>query len=149
MIFVDAWAWLALAYAKDPHHQTAVRLHSDFRKARRRYVTTDYVLSEVITYLFGVAPFQEALTYTQQLLLSAEKGNVRLIYVSPQQFHNAWLHRQKLHDKPDISFVDLTSMAVMQDLAITDVFTGDAHFQQVGLGFALHPGPSRQRGRAE
>jgi hypothetical protein len=30
-------------------------------------------------------------------------------------------------------------IVVMQDLGITDVFTGDAHFQQVGLGFRLLP----------
>jgi len=47
--------------------------------------------------------------------------------------------RQKFHDKPDISFVDFTSMVVMQDLGITEVFGGDAHFQQVGLGFSLVP----------
>jgi hypothetical protein len=30
-------------------------------------------------------------------------------------------------------------LAVIQDLGITEVFTGDAHFQQVGLGFRLVP----------
>lgn len=45
----------------------------------------------------------------------------------------------KYHDKPDISFVDFTSMVVMQDLGIQDVFTGDAHFRQVNLGFRLVP----------
>jgi predicted nucleic acid-binding protein len=47
--------------------------------------------------------------------------------------------RQKYHDKPGISFVDFTSMVVMQDLGIVDVFTGDDHFRQVNLGFQLHP----------
>lgn len=47
--------------------------------------------------------------------------------------------RQKYHGKPDISFVDFTSMVVLQDLGITDVFSGDAHFQQVNLGFRLCP----------
>ena len=35
---------------------------------------------------------------------------------------------QRYDDKPDISFVDFTSMVLMQDLGIVDVFTGDAHF---------------------
>jgi hypothetical protein len=30
-------------------------------------------------------------------------------------------------------------MIVMQDLAISDVFTGDRHFRDVNLGFQLHP----------
>jgi hypothetical protein len=29
-------------------------------------------------------------------------------------------------------------MVVMLDLGISDIFTGDAHFQQVNLGFRLH-----------
>jgi predicted nucleic acid-binding protein len=47
--------------------------------------------------------------------------------------------RQKYADKPDISFVDFTSMVVMQDLGITDVFSGDQHFEQVNLGLRLVP----------
>jgi hypothetical protein len=43
--------------------------------------------------------------------------------------------RFKYHDKPDISFVDFSSMVVMQDLGIMEVFTGDAHFRRVDLGF--------------
>ena len=61
------------------------------------------------------------------------------MFLSPEQFQKAYQLRLKYHDKPTISFVDLTSMVVMQDLAITDVFTGDAHFEQVGLGFRVVP----------
>ena len=39
----------------------------------------------------------------------------------------------------DISFTDLTSMAVMQELEITDILTGDAHFTHVGMNFVLFP----------
>ena len=55
------------------------------------------------------------------------------------QFRRAWTMRQKYHDKPDISFVDFTSMVVMQDLGIAEVFTGDDHFRQVNLGFQVVP----------
>ena len=37
------------------------------------------------------------------------------------------------------SFVGFTSMVVMQDLGISEVFTGDRHFLQVNIGFQLVP----------
>ena len=46
MIFVDTWAWLALAYQKDPHHRSADRQHRAFHAQKLCYVTTDHVLSE-------------------------------------------------------------------------------------------------------
>ena len=73
------------------------------------------------------------------VLGKVDAGDYLLVHVSPAQFRNAWQLRQKYNDKPDISFVDFTSMVVMQDLQITDVFSGDSHFRQVNLGFQLHP----------
>jgi len=72
-------------------------------------------------------------------LAKIDAGDYQLIHVSPNQFRDAWQLRQKYEDKPDISFVDFTSMVVMQDLDISEVFTGDAHFRQVNLGFQLYP----------
>jgi len=37
------------------------------------------------------------------------------------------------------SATDLTSMVIMQERHIVQVFTADAHFTQVGLGFSLVP----------
>ena len=72
-------------------------------------------------------------------MAAIDNGTYVLVPVSPQQFRAAWQLREKYDDKPDISFVDFTSMVVMQDLGITEIFTGDAHFRQVNLGFQLHP----------
>lgn len=139
MIFVDTWAWVALAVDNDQYHATAVKQHRSLKKKRRAYVTTDYVLSEVITHLYRKQVPAEAERFVRGLLEAAAKGAHQLIHVSPHQFHRAWAMRQKYDDKPDISFVDFTSMVVMQDLGITDVFTGDHHFLQVNLGFQLVP----------
>ena len=139
MIFIDTWAWLALAYSKDPYHATASRQHAMFAAQSRLYVTTDYVLVESFSSMFGLLDFTKAKAFADQMLASFRSGAQRLVHVSPDQFRRAYDLRVRLHDKPDISFVDLTSMVVMEDLGIIDVFTGDAHFQKVNMGFRLHP----------
>ncbi len=138
MIFVDTWAWIALADKSDPYHRQVKAQHKKMRRTRR-YVTTDYVLSEVITYLYDAVLAVQAQGFIQTLLAEVDAGSYQLVHVSPQQFRRAWQLRQKYHDKPDISFVDFTSMVVMQDLGIAEVFTGDAHFRHVGMGFQLVP----------
>jgi predicted nucleic acid-binding protein len=139
MIFVDTWAWIALADKSDPYYRKAKALHKKLARTRRKYVTTDYVLGETITYLYDAIGPPQAQGFINTLLAAADAGTYELVHVSPAQFHRAWQMRQKYHDKPDISFVDFASMVVMQDLGITDVFTGDAHFRQVNLGFRLLP----------
>src|SRR5438552_7519181 len=139
MIFVDTWAWIALAVVQDQFHGLAQIQHQLLRQARSRYVTTDFVLSELITHLYRTQSAAQAQRFIGNLLSAVDKGRHLLIHVSPSQFRRAWQMRQKYHDKPDISFVDFTSMVVMLDLGITDVFTGDDHFRQVNLGFNLVP----------
>lgn len=139
MIFVDTWAWIALAVDRDQYHALARQHHRRLRQTRRRYVTTDLVFSELVTHLYRNQAPGEAQAFANSLLDAADAGTCQWVHVSPQQFRRAWEMRQKYHDKPRISFVDFTSFVVMQDLGISDVFTGDTHFQQVGLGFRLVP----------
>jgi uncharacterized protein len=139
MIFVDTLAWVALASEGDQYHALATREHCRLKKRRRPYYTTDYVLSEAITHLYRQQAPAEARKFISGLLEAIDSGIHQLVEVSSSQFRRAWQLRQKYDDKPDISFVDFTSMVVMQDLRIVDVFTGDGHFRQVGLGFRLVP----------
>lgn len=139
MIFVDTWAWLALSHRRDPYHRIAVQQHRALQRQKVRYVTTNDVLTEVMTSLFPVVSFVKARQFMLNLFQSFHTGRYQLVFVSPDQFERAWQLRQRYHDKPKISFTDLTSMIVMQDLGIADVFTGDAHFEQIGLGFRLVP----------
>ena len=74
MIFVDTWAWLALAYARDAYHDRAAQQHQQFRRQKQRYVTTDFVLSEFISALFGALPFGPARHFTDN---SVPSGRVR------------------------------------------------------------------------
>jgi predicted nucleic acid-binding protein len=139
VIFIDTWAWIALLDETDQYHDVAQRVHLKPQKKRRKYVTSDFVLNELINYLYSAGPAAKAQKAINALLTRADAGKHLLIHVSPPQFRRAWQLRQKYDDKPDISFVDFTSMVVMQDMSMVDIFTDDAHFQQVNLGFRLHP----------
>jgi uncharacterized protein len=139
MIFVDTWAWIALADKTDQYYAAAQKQHKKCVAARERYVTSDFVLTEFINYLYTSFAPDRAQAAGELLFEQAANGSLDLVHVSPEQFQRAWQLRKKYQDKPGISFIDFTSFVVMRDLGITDVFTGDAHFQQVGLGFRLVP----------
>lgn len=125
MIFIDTWAWIALADDTDQYHAAAVKQHRKLLKKNRRYVTTDAVVGELIDALYDAAPEPQARGFISGLLAKVETGALELVHISPEYFRRAWELRQKYRDKPDISFVDFTSMVVMQDLGIAEVFTGD------------------------
>ena len=89
MTFVDAWAWIALADKSDQYHAQAKAQHRKFLRAKEPYVTSDYVLGEVITYLYDALPAVQAQSYVNTLLTAVDKGVYRLAHVTPQQFRRA------------------------------------------------------------
>ena len=98
--------------------------------------TTNFVLDETISLLFRRRPFEEVARFTRGLLTSPSIG---IEEITPARFRKAFDLRLMFRDKPDISFTDLTTMIVAQDLKVMDILTGDRHFIQAGLGFRLLP----------
>jgi predicted nucleic acid-binding protein len=103
------------------------------------WVTSDYVLDETITRLFARRPFALAERFCDGVLRAGSIGTVQVERIDRRRFDAAYALRRKYRDKPRISFTDFTSFIVMQELGITHALTGDAHFQQVGLGFMTLP----------
>jgi predicted nucleic acid-binding protein len=75
----------------------------------------------------------------EQFLRATDAGIYRLERVTQSRFEDAWRLRRQYADQPDTSFVDFTSFVVMRELKIHEVFTGDAHFAKVNMGFRLYP----------
>jgi len=78
MIFVDTWAWVALALKLDQFHQKAKRAHKQLLRANRQYVVSDYVLSEVIAHLYTTLPAVHAQSYVNSILAAADRGTYQL-----------------------------------------------------------------------
>jgi uncharacterized protein len=135
-VFVDTWGWLVLADRKDPRHREVVQFYTKRSEKTGVMFTSNFVLDETFTLLFSRRPFEEAWLFTDALIKSSA---IVMQSVNEDRFRKALGLRRRFSDKPRISFTDLTSMVIMQELKLTDILTADAHFLQVGMGFRQVP----------
>ena len=142
---VDTWGWYALGNTRDPQHDHVETFYRELRQVGALIYTTDYILDETITLLFRRISSSTARPFTQGLLDAIAQGYLRQEEITADRFKRAWGLRQRFHDKPMISFTDLTSFVVMQDLRLSHVLTDDAHFSQIGMGFQIFPRRSEKR----
>lgn len=133
---MDTWGWVVLEDRKDPFHEKAALCYEECTKSSGRVLTSNFVLDETFTILFRRRPFGEAWRYTNALIKSPF---IAVELITESRFRKAFDLRKKFSDKPKISFTDVTTMALMSELKVTDILTGDAHFLQVGLGFRTVP----------
>lgn len=138
-LFIDTWGWINLFNRKEKHHRQVKKLYKEMRNKQGTIITTDYVLDEVYTLLFKRLSVELAVKAFEAISTAIENDYLNLVRITPERFEASQKLRLKFQDKPDISFTDLTSMVVMQELGITDILTGDAHFTHVGMNFVLFP----------
>ena len=139
LIFVDTWGWITLGHHRDPHHLEVKGFHQELRKVGGVFYTSDYILDEVATLLFRREVFGEAVRFMEGVFEGAQQGQLTIERITSDRFAAAWRLRKHLQDKPRISFTDLTSMVLMQELGLTEILTEDEHFLQVGMGFQKMP----------
>ncbi|WP_208599006.1 type II toxin-antitoxin system VapC family toxin [Desulfonatronum thioautotrophicum] len=136
---IDTWGWINIFNRKESHHHEVTEIYHNVRNTRGIIITTDYILDEVYTLLFKRVSFDVARQAVEAISKAIEDAYLNFVWITPERFKAAQILRIKFQDKPDISFTDLTSMVVMQELKISEIVTGDAHFTHVGMGFSLLP----------
>ncbi|MEK6608585.1 MAG: PIN domain-containing protein [Myxococcota bacterium] len=130
-IFIDTWAFRALADGADPSHAAARDLDQRLVEAGVARVTTDYVLDEALTGLRARGGRPVAVAFLDQVdaLVAARRMSVERI--GEARFRAAGAVFRRL-DLPRLSFTDCTSFVVMREEKIAWAFTADAHFDRVG-----------------
>lgn len=122
-VFVDTFFFIAYLNRLDRNHDQAVMVS---RQIRSQMVITMAVLTEVVD-AFAASTCRRRMA---GFIASLENDpNIRIIPWSPPLFQK----RLDLFDsRPDKewSLTDCISFVVMNDEGITDVFTGDRHFEQ-------------------
>jgi len=90
VIFIDTWAWIALADRSDSYHAPAIVRHKQLTETGAKYLTSDYVIGETITYLYGAVPERQAQAFIASLLAAADAATYEFVHVSAHQFRRAW-----------------------------------------------------------
>lgn len=139
ILFIDSWGWINLCSRHEKEHAPVVQIYKNLLQKGSTIVTSDYVLVEVITFLFSNIHFSKAEQSLKGLFDAIKSRSVYLEMIGPERFNRAWKLRLKYKDKPKISFTDFTSFIVMKELKIKKVLTHDHHFNQVNMGFELLP----------
>lgn len=125
---------------REPKHKKVKAFYRTFRAEYGTLYTTDYVLDETLTLIFRRLPYSLAKEAMNLFDSAIKQGYLNLEWIFPQRFVKAKELRLRFQDKPDISFTDLTSMVVMQELGLISIMTDDDHFLHVGMGFKKVPG---------
>jgi predicted nucleic acid-binding protein len=133
LIFVDSSAWVALFYKRDARHDAAIKAHRAFLESRCRYITSNFVFDETVTFLRNTIGHAAAVDFGDRL---RNTGLANLIQIDDVLEQRAWEIFKQYADK-QFSFTDCTSFALMQKINLTEAFTHDHHFEQFGFNVLL------------
>ena len=127
--FVDSSGFFAVLVKREPTHELANDLLGGANRARRRFVTTDYILSETATLLKA-----RGYGYLCAILFKAvfDSAACRVEWMDPDRFAETRRFFLKRHDQ-DWSFTDCFSFWIMQEFRLRDALSTDVHFRQAGF----------------
>jgi predicted nucleic acid-binding protein len=128
-VFVDSWAWIALALARDPLHARARAQWDQLQAAGAKLHTSVPVVIETFTFLDRNANRDVALAWKGSIY---RPGVVRMLPCELADLERSWdyFRRADLHK---LSAVDATSFAIMKRAGIRIAYTFDHHFAAAGF----------------
>lgn len=135
-IFIDTWAWYALADTHDSDHIVAQLANEELLDAGYTFVTTNFVIDETLTLLRYNLGHAASVRFKHLLQDLITAHLVEYIRVDEPLESDAWQIFER-YDDQDFSYTDCTSFAVMHAYNLTEVFTGDHHFRV--MGFIVKP----------
>jgi predicted nucleic acid-binding protein len=128
-VFADAFYWIAILSPRDPSHARVMAWGS--ARGAIRLVTTDEVLTEVLSWFSGAGPYWrgKVATFVHNVRSDA---NVDVLPQTRTDFDAALALYEARPDK-EYSLTDCRSMFAMKTLGLSEVLTNDHHFTQEGF----------------
>ncbi|MEW5870286.1 MAG: PIN domain-containing protein [Chloroflexota bacterium] len=131
-LFVDTSAWDAIEDGGDKNHAAAMHFKAHVSDDYI-LVTTDYILDETYTLLLLNIGHQRTLAFHEKIVELEKGGILQIVHISELLREDAWKIFERFDTDKFWSFTDCTSLAVIQELNIEEVFAFDHHFDQMGL----------------
>jgi predicted nucleic acid-binding protein len=127
--FADAFWWIALANPNDAWHARVLAWQVAHPQAR--FVTTEEILSELLTWFAGTGPAGRAHASAVVRSILGDPST----QVLPQTSADFAAALALYEARPDkgYSLTDCRSMLAMKGLGLTEVLTNDHHFTQEGF----------------
>lgn len=132
-VFLDTAGLLATVRARDSLRDCALALLSEWEAHRTPGVTSELVLTELLSAVTSVRLRTAGASLVRKVLASPFISVVRV-------HHHDWLEALRLYESrrdKEWSLVDCHSMLICQKRKIFRVFTSDVHFAQAGFTLLL------------
>ncbi|HYK84403.1 MAG TPA: hypothetical protein VEV19_03490 [Ktedonobacteraceae bacterium] len=130
-LFVDTSGWAYYLDQQDPLHSMFVASAQRVVIQRRRLVTTNYIITELVALLSSRyhLPRQEVIK-----VINAIKADiaVEVVHIEKSTDNEAWALLESRLDK-EWSLVDASSFVVMKQFGMTQALTTNHHFTQAGF----------------
>jgi uncharacterized protein len=128
-LFADSFYWIALIFPRDAFHSAVVSFSRTLHSVR--LVTTDEVLTEVLSHFAGLGPYWRSRVAA---LVHSVRSNSH-VDVLPQTRADFDAALALYEGRPDkgYSLTDCRSMLALRTLNMNEVLTNDHHFAQEGF----------------
>jgi predicted nucleic acid-binding protein len=130
-VFVDTSGWAYYLDRSDPLYPEVFAVIQNVVQQRRRLVTTNYILTELVVLLSSRYHLPRPQVIAALKAIRTD-STVEIIHIEQSIDHDAWELLEARLDK-EWSLVDASSFVVMRRLGITQALTTDHHFTQAGF----------------
>jgi predicted nucleic acid-binding protein len=127
--FADTFYWIALSHRQDTWHSRVAAWTQAHPGVR--LITTEEVLSELLTWFAGSGPAGRAVAATAARKVLTNPA-VQVLPQTSADFHAALALYESRLDK-DYSLTDCRSMVALRAQGTSEVLTNDHHFTQEGF----------------
>lgn len=127
-LFIDTSAFIALADKDDQHHHAAQEFFNSQISLNCRFLTSNFVVCETVTYLRIHVSYRAAVLFWENL---HQSKRMEIHSISAELEEKAFRLLKRYNDKT-FSFTDCTSFALMENLGMDAAFAFDDHFRQFG-----------------